>query len=516
MKYLRSLLFPLFLGLILFLSVRGVAGNPSAKQLNTRLWKEDGPFELSPERGRFALLYSIVENKSFFFSVDLARFTTPDLGYKNGHYVSLFAPAVSYITAIGYMIGKNFGLAQIGAFLIISLFGLFNALLISSISKKLGANPVAANIASLVYLFATPAFAYSVTLYQHQISTFLILSAFSLLISTPSFLKLFLIWFLCAASIPVDYPNLVLMAPVGISALGWIFSSEKLKDKIQINFNFVYLFTFLGLVLPLIFFFWFNFHSYGNPMQFSGTVGSVAEIDKDGNPTTSRIVNLEKLEDYSNPNKQKKSAVGFFDTRDLTNGFYIHLLSPDRGILYFTPVILFGLLGLVVAAKKKISSSKVLLAVIGADLLLYSMWGDPWGGWAFGSRYLVPAYAAISIFIGLFLTAYKKNILLLLSFIILAYYSILVNTAGALSTSANPPKVQVLELEKVSGMVQKYTYERNTDLLKAGQSKSFAYNTYFKKNLTSYQYYQILVGVIFSVLTLLTAVLFLNKQSHEN
>ncbi len=517
MKFIKAIFLSLFIALILFLSIRGNYGNPNSKNMNDNFWKEGGPLELSPERGRFALLYSLVEDKSFFFSTDLARFTTPDLGYKDGHYVSLFAPAVSYIASIGYLIGKQFGVSQVGAFLTIALFALFNGLLIHSISKKLGANSTASTLASLVYLFATPAYAYSVSLYQHQISTFLILMAFNLLLSTPSFLKLFLIWLLCAASIPVDYPNLFLMAPIGISALSWLFNSEKLKDKVQINFKAVYLFSFIGLALPLLFFFWFNFHSYGNPLQFSGTVESVAAIDQFGNPTVSRLDKPKQIEDLENPVPEpEKSAVGFFKTRHILNGFYIHFFSPDRGILYFTPVIIFGLLGLFVAYRKKLPLIKVLFSIIGANLFLYSMWGDPWGGWAFGSRYLIPSYALLSIFIAIFLTKFKKNIILILVFWLLALYSVMVNTAGALSTSAMPPKVQVLELERISGMVQKYTYERNLDILKNGGSKSFAYNTFFKNNLSAFQYYQLIAGVISLVITAEMIALLLSKRLNEN
>jgi hypothetical protein len=181
MKNIKTSILFIAVLVIIAYSLRGNFGNPTAIDLQDDIWKENGPLELSPERGRFALLYSLVEDKSFFFSTDLARFTTPDLGYKNGHYVSLFAPAVSYIAAIGYFIGKNFNASQVGAFATIAIFALLNGLLIRSLSKKLGASNTASSIAMLIYLFATPSFAYSVTLYQHQISTFLILASLNFL-----------------------------------------------------------------------------------------------------------------------------------------------------------------------------------------------------------------------------------------------------------------------------------------------------------------------------------------------
>ena len=85
--FLGYLILFLFSVLILTLSIRGVPGNPAENTLADPRWGEEGPLELSPERGRFALLMSIVEKGSFNFSLPLARFVTPDLGFKDGKYV---------------------------------------------------------------------------------------------------------------------------------------------------------------------------------------------------------------------------------------------------------------------------------------------------------------------------------------------------------------------------------------------------------------------------------------------
>ncbi len=52
----------LFINIVLFFfcmvillgSVRGLAGNPTIEDLNNPTWKENGPFQLSNENGRFA------------------------------------------------------------------------------------------------------------------------------------------------------------------------------------------------------------------------------------------------------------------------------------------------------------------------------------------------------------------------------------------------------------------------------------------------------------------------------
>src|SRR5882672_620804 len=105
---LSNIFLVVFMSIILALSVRGLPGNPTPTELNTSYWKENGPFELSPERGRYALLYALVENHSFHLPADIAKFTAPDVGYQNNNYVSIFAPSVSLISVPGYIIGKYF------------------------------------------------------------------------------------------------------------------------------------------------------------------------------------------------------------------------------------------------------------------------------------------------------------------------------------------------------------------------------------------------------------------------
>jgi hypothetical protein len=515
MKYLFSLISKIaILAVIisaLFLSIRGLNSNPDPKTLNTPIWKENGPFELSPERGRFALLYSVVETKSVYFPVDIAKFITPDLGYKNGHFVSLFAPAVSYLAIPGYLLGKLLGISQVGAFSVIAIFALINTYLIKLIASKLGANKTASLVASLAFLFATPAFAYGVTLYQHHISTFLILMSVYILLRWNNFWSLTAIWFLCAASIPVDYPNLFLMFPIGIFALTRLYETKFQGNRILVSIKTIRFLSIISVLLPLSFFLWFNWKSYDNPLQFSGTIGSVGAIDEKGNPVVSKTQDLQNVEKYITPDEQKKSAVGFFHPRKIVNGIYIHLLSPDRGIIFFTPIVLFGIIGISCYKHKDKRILSVLVGIIAINIILYSMWGDPWGGWAFGSRYLIPSYAILSVLLALTLSKMGKSLFFLIPFWIVLTYSIGVNTLGALTTSTNPPQVEILELEKMSGKMERFSFDRNWEFLSTGKSKSFVFQTWGNKYLTSTQYYYFVSGMIILLSSGLLVAMYKNK-----
>jgi len=514
-KYLLIITYLIFCAAILALSIRGIAGNPNSEIINNNEWKDEGPLELSPERGRFALTYSIVEDKSVYFSLPIARFVTPDLGYSNGKYVSLFFPGLSFLVIPGYIIGKIFGISQVGTFAVVGFFALLNVLLIVTIARRLGTSIMAAILGSLVFIFATPAFAYSVSLYQHHISTFLILSSLYILLSSTFFWALGIVWLLVAASIPVDYPNLILMLPIGLYGLGRMIYLKTTEDKIKIGLKLPLFLTFCTAIIPLALFLGFNQLSYGNPFQISGTVPTVKAIDEEGNPTTPASAGTEIIEKFENPELQSKSLLHFFQSRKMLNGFYIHFLSPDRGILYFTPVILFAAYAILPLYKKNSRVLALLLSIIGMGILLYSMWGDPWGGWAFGSRYLIPTYALFSILLAVALDLIKKNILLILFFFAILAYSISVNSLGALTSNRNPPQVEILALEQLSGIEEKYTYERNYDFLYSNRSKSYIYQTYLADNLYAWEYYRLLTFSILAVAGLLVILLSTKRFNNE-
>lgn len=488
------------------LSLRGLPGNPDSAELDTPFWSKNGPLELSPERGRLALTYSLVENRSLIFDVAVARLAVPDLAINAaGEYVSLFAPAVSFIVVPGYLLGKMLGASQVGAYAVVMLFAFFNMLLIRAIALRLGAKPWAATLAGLVFLFATPAFPYAVTLYQHHISVFLLLSAVWLLFTFRNIWTLFLVWFACALSVVVDNPNLFLMFPVGVYGLLRLWELVRENGKLRISRFFWGGMTMIGLAIPLGLFGWYNYVAYGHPLQLPGTLQDVSEIGIDGRPVIqsayeTQVLSSEQQLARGDSQTTEKTAVRFFRTRDLYNGFYTHFVSPDRGIVFFTPVILLGILGLALLYRTHARVVALFLAIIGANVLLYSLWGDPWGGWAFGSRYLIPTYALLAIALPLGFSQWRFRTIFLILFVPLFAYSAWVNTLAAVTTNANPPQIQVLALEQQSGHEEKYTFMRNWEYLhgrfQPANVKSFAYQAWGKRHLATDAYFGLVYGLV--------------------
>lgn len=483
--------------IILLATVHGEWGNPTQDDLLQLQWYQ-GPFELSPERGRYALTYSILENGSFSFSPELAAFAAPDVASLDDTFVSLFPPGLSYLIMPGYQLGKQYNLAQLGSFLSVTFFAIINTVLIFSIAKKVGANTPASAIASVLFLFASPSFMYAVTLYQHHVTTTAMLLSIWLLVKVKNLWSLALVWLLCGFAVVLDYPNFFFFLPIGLFGLRKLVTVEKNSKQYLLSFKFRYLFTFIFLALPIAFFMYFNSNSYGNPLQLGGTVSRAKSIEIVTDAETGlRSVNTSDSEVLLEESSvAKKTAVAFFRTRNVPNGLYTHFFSQDRGMLFFTPILFLSLFAIPSLLKRREKFTVLLLFVIGMIVLLYSLWGDPYGGWAFGSRYLIPVYALLSVFLAVALTQYKNNIFFVLIAIMLSFYSVVINTAGALTSNANPPRVELAALEEQSGIEQQVGFDRNFVQISQNKSKSFFFNNWANQYVTVQNYMISIVTVV--------------------
>ncbi len=83
----------------------------------------------------------------------------------------------------------------------------------------------------------------------------------------------------------------------------------------------------------------------------------------------------------------------------LLNGLALNLISPERGLLIYCPILLLGLLGFRIALRRRGYRKQAILffACFLAVLIPYSMWVDPMGGESFGPRFLISAIPFILI-----------------------------------------------------------------------------------------------------------------------
>ncbi len=485
--------------LLITLSIKGQFGYPVYFQTekDTRV---GGPFESTNSNSRYALTEAIVEKSIFFFDDKLAKFAAPDIVYNNGKYFSIFTPGVSFVGIPFYMLGKIFGMPQLFTYSMNAMFGLINMFLVIWLARKFGAGFYASLISGFLFLFATNSLAYALTFTQHQLSTTLILLALINAIGKRTFAKNILIGLIFSAGILVDIPNGLMMMPIVIYVFAKHFQGKQEQNK-STNFSLrlVVLSGIITGIIPLLVLFgWYNYQTTGSYTKIGQFIGRA------NYPANELEVPTPK-----NPNRKLFP----YDTRKQLNGFYILLLSNERGWLIYSPVILIGIIGLYTAYRDK---QKRNLAVLSTSIVLitiisYSMFGDPWGGWSFGPRYLIPAAAIMSSAIGVAVTKYKNNILFVLIFILFAAYSLAISSLGALTTNAIPPRVEAVNLPNPIP----YTYEYNLQFASDNFSSSLFYNLFLSGKISAKTY--LFSFYIISISTLSVILLFelINKKKEQ-
>lgn len=100
---------------------------------------------------------------------------------------------------------------------------------------------------------------------------------------------------------------------------------------------------------------------------------------------------------------QDQHSTGFLSlTYPHGDAIYGLLASPFRGLLYFSPVLIVALAGMVIAFRHR-SQRQVMLVVLASFALFFLMIASSimwWGGFAVGPRYLVPVIPLLALPLG--------------------------------------------------------------------------------------------------------------------
>ncbi len=482
------------------LTLRGVVGNPDATAIKNRYEKAASPFESSSERGRYALIYNLAHRQSFSLTQPWADVSNPDVGYHEGRFYIFFPPGVSLLSLPFFLFGARFELGQVAAYATVPIFATFTLLFLFLIGRRiLKLSAGVSVLAVLVYAFASTSWSYAVTLFQHHITAFLMISSFYAAWHYKkgrkhSALAAVYVFVAYALAIFVDYPNAVLMLPVMayffLTSVGLLNTRQGLRLTVKPVFV-VALSIFLAATGMHAY---YNRANFGSPLRLSGSLAGYKEIkelekDKVGKKTKEELIREELA---------GKGPSGFFSEEKLPRGLYTLLLAPDKGLLFFSPIFLLGIWGAISAASYNTNREKYTLFALGlTNIFLYSSFGDPWGGWAYGPRYLIPAMAVLSLMVGYWLENWRHLWLGNAVFLLLFSYSAAVSLLGVLTSNLLPPGVEANFLDL------RYGFGINVEYLLRGLSGSFAYNSFLRGKLTLLQYYLLLyfllMGIVVSV-----------------
>lgn len=481
--------------ILLMGAFKGQVGDPIAFQYSYQTGV-GSPFEGTNSTSRYALTQAIVDNGRFYFDEAQARFSSPDTSFYNGKYFSLFTPGVSFLAAPLYLLGKNVGLPQFFTFLTNIIFAVINVYLVYRVTRKLGVNSYLALISGLVFLFGSNALAYALTLTQHHIAAALILTAIVLALERVSTLNNLLFGALYGFGLLIDIPVGFLMMPLGFYFLYKNFEKSETPDNITIKIRYAIVALLIGALPLLAIFGWYNHQLTGSYTKLAQLIGRVDVPDN--NPDVQN-----KLREESPPSGPKEFKIFEtpFNTRNSLDGFYVLLISDERGWYYFSPVLILATLGIFLSIRKPTTQRLgLILGTVGVgNLLLYSMFGDPYGGWSFGPRYLIPATAVISPGVGVFLQRWGKNPVGVLVFTGLVGYSVWLATIGAMTTNAIPPKQETMYLSTPIP----YTYQYNLDFIEKNFSSSLVFNLFLKNHITVGSYVYIYSGTILTLIAIL-------------
>lgn len=451
-----------------------------------------GPFESSNTTSRFALVESIVNQGTFLFDLEKARFGVPDVVENNGRFYSSFTPGVSFLAVPFYMIGAQLGLAEFSTFLSTVFFAMCNGIALYFLGRKVGSSSTASLLGSAIFLFATNALPYSATLTQHHLSTLIIILAVINALGKRTVLSNVLFGVYCGVGFLFDFPNLFMLFPVGVYILAQHVQLNSESKNLNINLKTIVIFILFGLLPLLAVFGWYNKEISGSPMGF-------AQFSSRTNYFDTQEKKLRDLEAAQHKDPYQPTLP--FNTRQQLEGFYILVLSNERSWLWYSPVLLLGIIGLISLYKVNPRASVLITAIVSTNLILYTMFGDPWGGWSFGPRYLIPSAGLMSAAVGYAVFKFRRNIPFMILFLISVTYSIAISASGTLSTTAIPPKQESITLINYIP----YTYEYGFILFEQNHTQSIVYHLFAKPYLNAYGFYFLYVGILCVVIYGITA-----------
>jgi hypothetical protein len=367
-----------------------------------------GPVRTPNERSHFAVVFSIVEYGTLHIShydpIDLPSYAYVDISFYGGKYYSALAPGMSFLAIPSFVIGRvfleptNVWIMQAVVTVTSALFAALSVTLAYEMSVLLGAKKWAAVLSSLAYAFGTPLWNYAETLFAHATSAFLIALGYYLILRVADSQNTKLNWLIISGLILgfagfVEYPNLLLLAPACLYLLDRL---PKVRSPIYFGAS-----AFVGALPTFI----YNYLSFESPMSFPLRYFI-------GYPfaTSYRL--------FDNP---------------LYAGLDGLLLSPFRGLFYYSPILLLSLPGFAIIYQRQRCKAILLASSFLLPLIFYSSYQIWHGGLCYGPRYLVGIIFLLIPLLALTIDRYSKSKAFVVVFSLFLGYSLLTSASAALT-----------------------------------------------------------------------------------
>ncbi len=462
--------------------MRGNWGNVDPAKIPTN---SKPPFETSMERGRYAQVVSLVKSGNMDVN-EFYTFLKPDLAWYNGNFFSTFPPAVAVLAAPFYIFGSIMNLGQVFTYSVSALFSIFTAYIIYLTCKKHCLSQTSTFLSLVVFTLGSVTWAYSASFSAHTVSSFIFALGMYFLLKFSSenqikWQELFIVGLLFGACFLVDYPNIATFAPIFVFILvRSLLKIEAVNNETHLVFNLKNpALVLLGFGLVFSVFIAYNLYYFQKPIAFTNTY-SVKFLEISGIDVANYKLTNEIFKDRKYENR--------FSLEQALSGTATLLVSEDRGLIMFAPVFLLSLLGIVISYRRFKWWSLVLIGSVAINVIVYGSYDDPWGGWAFGPRYLIVILPFLTVLVGLandFLVQ-RFGVVARVASYILASIGGLISLLGALTTNAVPPSIEVAKTNIPSNYLYNWRYLNNDGV------SSFIYKAFLETWLEPTYYFFIL------------------------
>jgi hypothetical protein len=378
----------------------------------------------------FTLGKALTSNSYILGKSGVHMLDSVDIFEYNQHFYSAIAPGVAFFAlpfaSLGFILDGHFtffGYASLFNELFLSFANSIAAVFVYKISRLYFSQSTSIFL-SFVYAFSTFAWPLATMIFQHDLSAmFDVISAYCIL----SYFR----------AVPID-------AGKG----GKLGLSRPILAGLSAGLAFTVDYVSAALILVLLVYVWFclrgkSFDLASKLKVFLGVLGATLI-----GIITIAYYNIEAfghILDFSEQTylASRGGILSHFST-PIYYGLEINILSPYRGLIFYAPFVVVGVLGLIKVFRNRgklfDSASRrdaIFLGVLALGTIIpYSAWYDIYGGESFGPRFLVAALPFLLIPAGYFLESARSNRSSTLFKVYLVYaFGVVVNAAGAMNNA---------------------------------------------------------------------------------
>jgi hypothetical protein len=342
----------------------------------------------SNDGSHYALIRSLVDNRSFTINSFTAYTGGIDYAVYKGNYFSDRAPGTAFAAAPFYAAGKalsgilpmptyyagfNAGNPALFAVMLFPVVaGGLSVCLLFLICRQLGAGTYPSAVTAMTLAFGTILWKYSAVLFSHSFSAFLLLSCVYLAVTLKDMktqtVRSCALFFALGMMAIVEYVNAVL---TGIILL-YLLMNGRFTLPQMLSLRREYLAPIACLAVPLLALGAYDQHNFGNALMTSYN--------------------------YS-PNYPWAGSLALAFTTPMLDGVSGLLFgtSPqiESGLLFVTPALLLSVWGLAYLHRTRPSEAALLFALFAAHLLFYGRHKTWYGGGTADTRYMLTVTPAL-------------------------------------------------------------------------------------------------------------------------